>query len=932
MLKKIGTAIICLLFLSTILFAQDYVNVTFRHYPISPTVVRAFVPGTFNDWGPNSNGRIAIDAPSLMTYVDSLGCYVKTVRLVAGSTYEYKFHEHRNESGSDWVWFTDPLNPLIDYSDNNNSVLNVKKAMIFETLPKNNTVVTELEPTIVAGVFSTEDDSILLDQSTIYLDGSLLTTFEGHLIQELSILHYKMPVLSNGSHEAIINVVTKQGESSSDTIYFTVQINPPIIEELPEGIVDGINYINDSTVTLCLFAPHKHFVYVIGDFTNWQIDPAYYMKLTPDSSRFWLTVSGLEPQKEYIFQYLVDGELRIADPYSEKISDPVYDQWISDSTYPDLISYPTGKTTEIASVLQTGQVSYQWQVTDFKRPKPQDLVIYELLLRDFVTSHDYKTLSDTLGYFERLGVNAIELMPINEFEGNESWGYNPSFYFAPDKYYGPKNDLKKFIDEAHKCGIAVIQDIVLNHAYGQCPLVRLYASDMSQSPWFNVTSPNPMYSWGYDFNHESEATQMFVDSVTSFWLQEYHVDGFRFDFTKGFTNRPGDGWARDNSRISILKRIADKIWEIDSTAYIILEHFTENSEEQELADYGMMLWGNMNIAYSQSAMGWLDDSQRPSDLSWGYYKTRGWSKPHLVTYMESHDEPWLMYKNLQWGRSSGDYDIKDLSTALDRIKLVAAFFFTLPGPKMMWQFGELGYDQYLPESGPDRCAPKPILWNYYYQPNRRNLYETIAALIKLRNENKVFRNPYSHVQMLVGQGQYGRRINISDDSMNVTIIGNFDVTDRSVNPNFQKTGEWYDYFSGDTIIVVDTQAPILLAPGEFHIYTDVKLETPDIKASIEEAPTTKEATYLLEQNYPNPFTTQTAIKYELTQTVNVRLEIFNLLGQRVRTLVNYKQTAGQYQPIWDGLTDDGRCVVSGLYLYRLQAGNFAQTRKMLLLR
>ncbi len=115
--------------------------------------------------------------------------------------------------------------------------------------------------------------------------------------------------------------------------------------------------------------------------------------------------------------------------------------------------------------------------------------------------------------------------------------------------------MKRFIDECHRHGIAVIQDMVLNHSYGQSPLVRLYWDKQNnrpsaQNPWYNPVSPNPVYSWGYDFNHESEATKIFVDRVNRYWLTEYKVDGFRFDFTKGFTNTPGDGSAYDAARIA----------------------------------------------------------------------------------------------------------------------------------------------------------------------------------------------------------------------------------------------------------------------------------------------------------------------------------------------------------------------------------------------
>jgi 1,4-alpha-glucan branching enzyme len=95
--------------------------------------------------------------------------------------------------------------------------------------------------------------------------------------------------------------------------------------------------------------------------------------------------------------------------------------------------------------------------------------------------------------------------------------------------------------------MAVIIDMVLNHSYGQSPMVRLYWDNQlsrpaANNPWYNTVSPNPVFSWGYDFNHESIHTKNFVDRVNKFWIKEFKVDGFRFDFTKGFTNTRG--WIR----------------------------------------------------------------------------------------------------------------------------------------------------------------------------------------------------------------------------------------------------------------------------------------------------------------------------------------------------------------------------------------------------
>jgi pullulanase/glycogen debranching enzyme len=197
------------------------------------------------------------------------------------------------------------------------------------------------------------------------------------------------------------------------------------------------------------------------------------------------------------------------------------------------------------------------------------------------------------------------------------------------------------------------------------------------NPWFNVTSPNTTYSWGYDFNHESTATRYFVDRVVEYWLTEFKVDGFRFDFTKGFTNTPGDGGSYDPSRISNLKRIYDKIKSVNTKAVMICEHFAPNTEEKALSDYGIMLWGNSNYNYNEATMGYIQNS----DLSWSSYLTRGWNNPNLVSYMESHDEERLMFKNINFGNSNETYNIKDPVTALQRMELAGVFFLPFLDPR-----------------------------------------------------------------------------------------------------------------------------------------------------------------------------------------------------------------------------------------------------------
>ncbi|WP_440998745.1 alpha-amylase family glycosyl hydrolase [Fodinibius sp. SL11] len=724
------------------------------------------------------------------------------------------------------------------------------------TSPSEDPAFTSQNSTVtIEGIASTDTGN---EQLTLFINNQQVAQSQSNTIS------HDYPAQNAGNFE-----VRLEGTDGTNTDQVTQQlvVNPEITQQArPQGLQDGITYVDDNTVRLSLFAPNKEFVYVIGDFTNWEVDPNYFMNketVNADSSYFWIEFDVPDPNKEYGFQYFVDGEIRVADPYSEKVLQPD-DQYISEATYSGLQPYPADQTDFSVGVLQPGKTDYQWAHQNYDRPDKEELVVYELLVRDFVENHDYKTLTDTLDYLDRLGVNAIELMPVMEFEGNISWGYNSAFLLAPDKYYGPADDLKAFIDEAHSRGMAVILDIVLNHVYGQSPLVRLwnegdYGQPTTQNPYLNVQSPNQTYSWGYDFNHESQATKYYVDRVTRYWLEEFNADGYRFDFTKGFTQNMGDGWARDDDRIRILKRMADQQWAVDDSSYVILEHLTANSEEQELADYGMLLWGNMHHNYKQSSMGYSSES----NFSGIYHANRNWSNPNLVGYMESHDEQRIMYENINYGNSnsSGSYDITELNTALNRIKLSSAFFFTVPGPKMFWQFGELGYEIDINQNG--RTGKKPIRWEYYQEANRKKLYDTYKALIRLRNSHEAFTSATSDVIMDVTDAT--KRITISHPQLKVNIAGNFGVTDTELKPQFSQTGDWYDFFSGDTLSVNNTDTTLTMTAGEFHIYTTQKFEAPaedllsfvptqiavDISRTFSEASTTKDYRLVALPGTPN---------------------------------------------------------------------------------
>ncbi|UOG76654.1 alpha-amylase family glycosyl hydrolase [Hymenobacter tibetensis] len=711
--------------------------------------------------------------------------------------------------------------------------------------------------------------------------------------------------------------------TASDSLI--VVVRPSVnVAALPAGAKkDGITYLNGgASVILSLTAPNKEFVYVLGEFNNWQQNNAGFMNRTPatdaENARWWVQLNGLTPGQEYAYQYEVDGALRVADPYCEKVLDPNNDQYIPAITYPNLKAYPTGQTTGIVSVLQSNQTPYQWQTTNFQKPKRTDLVVYELHLRDFVARHDYQTLRDTLGYLQRLGVNCIELMPVNEFEGNDSWGYNPSFYFAPDKYYGTKNALKSFIDEAHRRGIAVVLDMVLNHSCGQSPMVQLYfdgGNPATNSPWYNRTATHP-FNVCYDFNHESAFTKYFSKRVMEFWLQEYHVDGYRFDLSKGFTQVNSgsneDQWgAYDQSRINIWLDYHNFLKTIDPTVYPILEHFADNSEEKVLADAGLMLWGNMTGAYNEATMGYTTNS----NFSGGYFGSRNWVSPHLVTYMESHDEERMMYKNITFGNqaSAPTYDVRNQTTALARQEAAAAFFFTVPGPKMVWQFGEVGYDVNIDFNG--RTGPKPIRWNYYQEATRRKLFNVFRELIALRKTEPVFETG-TFTQEVAGAA---KSLHLTAPSLSVTVIGNFDVVAQPINPQFQRTGRWYNYLTGDSITVANATANITLQPGEYAVYTSRLIKKSTVLSTKARATNALRLTAA-----PNPSATSALLRYELPAAAPVTVTVQNLLGSTLRTIqIKARQVSGQHElnlPVQD--------LANGVYLVRLSTGQLTQTTRL----
>ncbi|SHE37070.1 Por secretion system C-terminal sorting domain-containing protein [Psychroflexus salarius] len=694
---------------------------------------------------------------------------------------------------------------------------------------------------------------------------------------------------------------------------FSVIAEPTINSvAMPADYEDGINYISDTEAILVLNAPEKDFVYVAGSFNNWNPDGTYAMNIDPTrDNKFWISLDGLTPGQIETYQYWVVDQtpvngspkvVKTADPFSTLVLSPFDDPGIPTNSYPNLPQYPDGQEREV-SVLQTAKPEYNWQVTDFEKPKKEDLVVYEVLVRDFDGDRNYQDLIDKINYFKDLNINAIHLMPVMEFEGNESWGYNTAFHMALDKFYGTENKLKEFIDLCHQNDIAVILDLVLNHAYGRNPMVRMWMNDPDgdgwggpsiENPYFN-TSPRHSYNVGNDFNHQSDFTQYYTERVIKHWIQEFKIDGFRWDLTKGFTqNCSGSNESCTNSyqqdRVDVLKSYADYSWSLDDSHYVIFEHLGQDNEEQQWANYrlnenkGIMLWGKMTDQYNQLTMGFNSNN----DITRMGHESRGFNAPRLMGYAESHDEERLMYKNLEFGNTSNaSHNVQNLNTALSRMSALGAVTMTIPGPKMIWHFGDLGMENSiftcndgsvnLPGGTDGDCKldtkPQPQ-WtnNWLNDPIRSQIYNDWARLHELKIDEDVFEGDYA-----INSGNtLTPRIYVFDNNLpasslkNVVVLANFDVTARNITPDFPYTGEWYDLMdeTGSTSINVNnTSAAINIPAGEFRIYGN--------------APSTLSNNQFNQEKialYPNP--TSNAFKL----SVNVKtVKIYNTLGKEVKS-------------------------------------------------
>lgn len=612
---------------------------------------------------------------------------------------------------------------------------------------------------------------------------------------------------------------------------------------LPEGVKQGINYNADGTVTLVFHDKDRNgnrydWCYLLSELSNWNRQYKYKMHYDDSMGSWWITLDDLNPDKEYKFQYSLgkgsDEWVRTFDPYSEVVYNTDHDKWISDITYPglwdDYSYYYDGKAKGFISAFKVNRPSYSWKNTDFKIEDKNDLVIYELLIRDF-TDNTYgegsiKAAISQLDYLKTLGVNAIELMPVQEFEGNDSWGYNPCAYFALDKAYGTSEDYKKFIDECHQRGIAVIFDVAYNHVTGAHPYAVMhfiYDGENSRpdpsNPWFNEYAPH-QFSVHCDWDHSNPMVREHIKRNIGYLMTEYRIDGFRFDLSKGFTQNSYKEDSYDQSRVDYLNEYNQEIQRNNPNAVLICEHFVD-AENTALGNLGIKVWRNMNNPYIKAQK--RDMSQADFTGTTNWFGSNGMMSDSqafgmLVGYQESHDEQRTNYEG-QWSYNGSSIDF---ATRIERAKINAAFLLMSPGPKMIWQFGEIGYDISIEDGG--RTGKKPFKTSEYMAvKERKALYDTYSKLLQFRKKNPSFFDYTVNFRWYVDSAhQSGRYLFARDmDNRQFALFGNFGTGSQSIGVSLPAEGPWYQY-DDPTKVWNGSSHTVTLAEGQFYILVNDK--------------------------------------------------------------------------------------------------------------
>lgn len=536
-----------------------------------------------------------------------------------------------------------------------------------------------------------------------------------------------------------------------------------------------------NNIEFQLFAPYNRGAALIGSFSDWEEIP-----MEKGDDGYFRTQVALE-DGEYHYKFRVqsrswflepDAWVDIVDPYATDVDSPTQNGVVR---------------------IKDGQIivdTYVWQNDDKPLPPDHELVIYEMHISDFSGGEDdplergkFRHVIEKLDYLCDLGVNAIEIMPVKEYPGDYSWGYNPRYFCAVESSYGGSDGLKRLIDECHGRGIRVILDGVYNHSEASCPLTQI-----DHDYWYHHEPRDPDNNWGPEFNYEhyddnlgTYPARKFIGDVVRFWIEEYHIDGIRYDAARQIANYDFMHWI-----VQETKQAAGS-----KPFYNIAEHIPETTSITGLE-------GPMDGCWHESfyhcvlahICGDTFDLEQLKDAIDG--KRQGFlGATNLVNYLTNHDHNHVLAE-------LADRDIFD-EAAFKRVKLGAVLLMTAMGVPLIWMGEEFGEYKYK------SIEPSKIEWPLLENELNQSLLNYYKGLLHLRKTNPALygenveffhENPEARVLAYTRWNDEGSR---------VVVVANFSdqfLAGYAV-PDFPADGTWhewtgdYDVEMGDRTLITD---------------------------------------------------------------------------------------------------------------------------------
>jgi len=439
--------------------------------------------------------------------------------------------------------------------------------------------------------------------------------------------------------------------------------------------------------------------------------------------------------------------------------------------------------------------TYVWQHDETALPENHELVIYEMHVADFTGGEidaerrgKYIDAIAKLDYLQALGINAIELMPVNEHPGNYNWGYTVRHFFATESSYGSTEDLKRFVDECHSRSMRVFMDGIYNHTDEECPLMLI---DRDYWYYHHMHYPeDPGNYWGPEFNYDNYDEKLdvkpawkYVGDVVRYWVQEYHIDGIRYDAVRQLANFEFLDWLAQQAK----KNAAPKPF------YNIAENIPDTSKVT-------IPTGPLDACWHESFRYFLvphicgeifDAEQLKQVLE---PQRQGYATAiNVINYLATHDREHIL-------RELSDRGIFD-TDAFTRAKLGAAIMFTAVGIPMLWMGEEFGEHK---RKSKTVTQPKKIAWPLLEREANHDLFAYYQSLIALRRQ-KALQSDKIEFFHENAEAKVLTYVRGSDEDSRVVVVANF--SDQNLReylvPHFPQADSWQDWMTKSTVKVED---------------------------------------------------------------------------------------------------------------------------------